>query len=45
MSPISFVARLTLPTMAFAPGETFEIIAAATRGLTELEPDPERRLK
>ncbi|MFE8031882.1 DUF4351 domain-containing protein [Thiohalocapsa marina] len=41
----NIVARLTLPTMAFAPEEKFEVIAAATRGLTELEPDPERRLK
>ncbi|KAA6185102.1 DUF4351 domain-containing protein [Thiohalocapsa marina] len=41
----NLVARLALPTMAFAPEEKFEVIAAATRGLTELEPDPERRLK
>jgi hypothetical protein len=41
----NIVARLALPTMAFAPEEKFEVIAAATRGLTELEPDPERRLK
>jgi hypothetical protein len=41
----NIVARLTLPTMAFAPEEKFAVIAAATRGLTELEPDPERRLK
>jgi predicted transposase YdaD len=41
----NIVARLTLPTMAFAPEEKLEVIAAATRGLTELEPDPNRRLK
>ena len=41
----NLVARLTLPSMSYAPEEKFEVIAAATRGLLELEPDPERRLK
>ncbi|MEA3638913.1 MAG: hypothetical protein VBE63_03095 [Lamprobacter sp.] len=41
----NLVARLTLPTMAYTPDEKFEVIAAATRGLMDLEPDPERRLK
>jgi len=41
----NIVARLTLPTMAFAPEDKLEVIAAATRGLTELEPDLNRRLK
>jgi len=39
------VARLTLPCMAYAPADKLAIYAAATRGLIELEPDPERRLK
>ena len=41
----NIVARLTLPCMAYAPEEKLGIYAAATRGLMELEPDPERRLK
>ncbi len=41
----NIVARLTLPCMAYAPEEKLAIYAAATRGLMELEPDPERRLK
>ena len=41
----NIVARLTLPCMAYAPEDKLEIYAAATRGLMELEPDPERRLK
>ncbi|QFY90630.1 DUF4351 domain-containing protein [Magnetovirga frankeli] len=31
--------------MAYAPAEELEIYAAASRGLMELEPNPERRLK
>ncbi len=41
----NIVARLTLPCMAYTPEEKLGIYAAATRGLIELEPDPERRLK
>jgi hypothetical protein len=41
----NIVARLTLPTMAFAPEDKLKVIAAATRGLTELEPALNRRLK
>ena len=31
--------------MAYAPEEKLSLYAAATRGLIELEPDPEWRLK
>lgn len=41
----NLIARLALPTMAYAPSEKLEVYAAAMRGLLELEPDPERRLK
>ncbi|MFW6258793.1 MAG: DUF4351 domain-containing protein [Halochromatium sp.] len=41
----NIVARLTLPSMAYAAEDKLAIYAAATRGLLELEPDPERRLK
>jgi hypothetical protein len=41
----NIVARLTLPCMDFAPEDKLAIYAAATRGLMELEPNPERRLK
>ena len=37
--------RLTLPSMAYAPDEKLEVYAQATRGLLQLESDPERRLK
>ncbi|MGM0673039.1 MAG: hypothetical protein ACQETY_13230 [Pseudomonadota bacterium] len=39
------VARLNLPNMAYAPEDKLEVYAHAIRGLTTLEPDPERRLK
>jgi len=41
----NLVARLALPTMAYAPDEKLAVYAAATRGLLELEPDPEKQLK
>jgi hypothetical protein len=41
----NLVARLNLPNMAYAPEEKLEVYAQAMRGLTDLEPDPERRLK
>ena len=41
----NLVARLNLPNMAYAPEEKLEVYAHAMRGLTTLEPDPERRLK
>ena len=41
----NLVARLNLPNMAYAPEDKLEIYAHAMRGLTTLEPDPERRLK
>jgi hypothetical protein len=41
----NIVARLTLPCMQYAPEDKLEIYAAATRGLMELESDPELQLK
>jgi hypothetical protein len=41
----NLVARLTLPCMAYTPEDKLAVYAAATRGLCDLEPDPERRLK
>jgi predicted transposase YdaD len=41
----NIVARLTLPCMKYAPQDKLEIYAAATRGLMELESDPELQLK
>ncbi len=41
----NLVARLALPTMAYAPHEKLAVYAAATRGLLDLEPDPEKQLK
>ena len=41
----NLVARLNLPNMAYAPEDKLEVYAHAMRGLTTLEPDPERRLK
>lgn len=41
----NLVARLNLPNMAYEPGDKIEVYAHAVRGLLELEPDPERRLK
>ena len=40
----NIVARITLPTMAYARDRVVDIFAAALRGL-ELEPDAEKRLK
>jgi len=39
------VARLNLPNMAYAPQEKIEVYAQAVRGLLDLEPRPEHRLK
>jgi hypothetical protein len=41
----NLLERLTLPSMAYAPDEKLEVYAQATRGLLQLESDPERRLK
>ena len=41
----NLVARLTLPNMAYPPERRVEVYAQAVRGLTALEPDPEKRLK
>ena len=41
----NLVARLNLPNMAYGPEEKLKVYAQAMRGLTTLEPDPERRLK
>ena len=41
----NLVARLNLPNMAYAPADKLEVYAQAIRGLSELEPDPERRAK
>lgn len=41
----NLVARLNLPNMAYDPSDKVEVYAQAVRGLLELEPDPERRLK
>jgi hypothetical protein len=41
----NIVARLNLPNMRYAPEERVDVYAAAVRGLSTLEPDPERQLK
>ncbi len=41
----NLVARLTLPNMHYPPERRVEVYAQAVRGLTALEPDPEKRLK
>ena len=41
----NLVARLNLPNMRYAAAERVDVYAAAVRGLTSLEPDPERQLK
>jgi hypothetical protein len=41
----NLVARLNLPNMAYGPEEKLAAYAHAMRGLSTLEPDPERRLK
>jgi hypothetical protein len=41
----NLVARLNLPNMRHRRSERVAVYASATRGLMELEPDPERRLK
>lgn len=41
----NLVARLNLPNMAYEPSEKVDIYAHAVRGLLDLEPVPERRLK
>lgn len=39
------MARLNLPNMAYAPADKLAVYAPAVRGLMELEPSPEKRLK
>ncbi|BAZ92978.1 uncharacterized protein FOKN1_0576 [Thiohalobacter thiocyanaticus] len=41
----NIVARLNLPNMRHASGQRVEVYAQAVRGLTELEPHPEKQLK
>jgi flagellar biosynthesis/type III secretory pathway protein FliH len=41
----NIVARLNLPSMHYEPEERVDVYAAAVRGLSTLEPDPERQLK
>ncbi len=41
----NLVARLNLPNMRYEPAQRVEVYAQAVRGLTRLEPDPERQLK
>jgi hypothetical protein len=41
----NIVARLNLPNMRYAPNERVAVYALALRGLVQLEPDPEKRLK
>ena len=41
----NLVARLNLPNMRYGPEERVDVYAAAVRGLSTLEPDPERQLK
>ena len=41
----NIVARLNLPNMRYAPEDRVDVYAATVRGLSTLEPDPERQLK
>ncbi len=41
----NLVARLNLPNMRYRRDERIHVYARAVRGLMELEPDPEKRLK
>ena len=41
----NLVARLNLPNMAYAPADKLLVYAQAVRGLIELEPSTEKRLK
>jgi hypothetical protein len=41
----NLVARLNLPNMRYSPEDRVDVYAAAVRGLSTLEPDPERQLK
>ena len=41
----NLVARLNLPNMRYDPEQRVEVYAQAVRGLTHLEPDPEKQLK
>jgi hypothetical protein len=41
----NLVARLDLPNMRYDPEQRVEVYAQAVRGLTHLEPDPEKQLK
>jgi len=41
----NLVARLNLPNMAYVPQDKLLVYAQAMRGLLELEPAPEKRLK
>ena len=41
----NIVARLNLPSMRYVPDRKLAVYAAAVRGLVELEPDPEKKMK
>ncbi|WP_058557845.1 hypothetical protein [Thiohalocapsa sp. ML1] len=41
----NIVARLNLPNMRYDPSERVAVYAMALRGLMQLEPDPDKRLK
>ena len=41
----NIVARIALPTMAYRRQQVIDVMAWALRGLTALEPNPEKRLK
>jgi len=41
----NLMARLNLPNMQYSARRKVEVYAQAVRGLTELEPDPEKKLK
>jgi len=41
----NLVVRLNLPNMRYEPAERVAVYAAAVRGLTSLEPDPEKQIK
>ncbi|MGB8145147.1 MAG: hypothetical protein WCF05_08260 [Chromatiaceae bacterium] len=45
LTSTNLVARLNLPNMAYDPADKLLVYAQAVRGLIELEPHPERRLK
>ena len=45
LSSANLVARLNLPNMHYPPEQKVDVYAQAVRGLLDLEPQPEKRLK